>query len=85
MHWRCSMRAVRKNINFPEDLLREVSSLTKKSKTDFSKFVREATKEYVNNLKKEQLKKELEEGYKAKAKLNLKISEDFKYVDGENI
>ncbi len=79
------MRAVRKNINFPEDLLREVNSLTKKSKTDFSKFVREATKEYVNNLKKEQLQKELEEGYKAKAKLNLKISEDFKYVDGENI
>ena len=79
------MRAVRKNINFPVDLLREVNSLTKKSKTDFSKFVREATKEYVNNLKKEQLQKELEEGYKAKAKLNLKISEDFKYVDGENI
>ena len=79
------MRVVRKNINFPVDLLREVSSLTKKSKTDFSKFVREATKEYVNNLKKEQLQKELEEGYKAKAKLNLKISEDFKYVDGENI
>ena len=79
------MRAVRKNINFPEDLLREVNSLTKKSKTDFSKFVREATKEYVNTLKKEQLKKELEEGYKAKAKLNLKISEDFKHVDEENI
>ena len=79
------MRAVRKNINFPVDLLREINSLTKKSKTDFSKFVREATKEYVNHIKKAQLKKELEEGYKAKAKLNLKISEDFKYVDGENI
>ncbi|NOR22502.1 MAG: hypothetical protein GQ476_07455 [Candidatus Aminicenantes bacterium] len=79
------MRAVRKNINFPVDLLREVNSLTKKSKTDFSKFVREATKEYVNNLKKAQLKKELEEGYKAKAKVNLEISEDFRYVDGENI
>jgi len=79
------MSTVRKNINFPVELLREINCLTKKSKTDFSKFVREATKEYVNNLKKAQLKKELEEGYKAKAKLNLKISEDFKYVDGENI
>ncbi len=67
------------------DLLKETDSLTKKLKTNFSKFVREATKEYVNNLKKAQLKKELEEGYKAKAKLNLKISEDFKYADGENI
>ncbi len=79
------MRAVRKNINFPMDLLKEINSVTKKSKTDFSKFVREATKEYVNNFKKAQLKKELEEGYKAKAKLNLKISEDFRYVDEENI
>ena len=35
--------------------------------------------------KKTELEKELEEGYKAKAKLNLKISDDFKHVDGENI
>ncbi len=29
--------------------------------------------------------KALEEGYKAKAKLDMKICEEFRYVDGENI
>jgi metal-responsive CopG/Arc/MetJ family transcriptional regulator len=79
------VRSVRKNINFPVSLLGRVNELTQRLNIDFSKFVREATKEYVNNFEKIQLQKELEEGYKAKAKTNLKISEDFKYVDGENI
>jgi metal-responsive CopG/Arc/MetJ family transcriptional regulator len=79
------VRSVRKNINFPVGLLSRVNELTKRLNIDFSKFVREATEEYINNFEKKQLQKELEEGYKAKAKTNLKISEDFKYVDGENI
>lgn len=79
------VRSVRKNINFPVDLLARVNELIQRLNVDFSKFVREATEEYVNNLNKAQLQKELEEGYKAKAKLNLKISEDFKYSDEENI
>jgi hypothetical protein len=36
-------------------------------------------------IKKQRLEEELTEGYRAKAKLNLKISKDFKYVDGKNI
>lgn len=80
-----SEKTVRKNIYFPTELLSEVNSLTKKLKIDFSKFVREATVEYVNHIKKTQLEEELEEGYRTKAKLNLKIAEDFKHVDGENI
>ena len=80
-----NVKTVRKNVYFPKSLLAEVGHLSKQLKIDFSKFVREATEEYVNNLKRIQLEKELEEGYKAKAKLNLKICEDFKYVDGENI
>ena len=78
-------KAVRKNINFPSELLLEIKKLSERLNVNFSNFVREATKERINNIKKEMLQKELEEGYKAKAKLNLKISEDFKYVDGENI
>jgi metal-responsive CopG/Arc/MetJ family transcriptional regulator len=79
------VRSVRKNINFPINLLVKVNKLIQRLNVDFSKFVRQATEEYVNNFEKIQLQRELEEGYKAKAKLNLKISEDFKYVDGENI
>ena len=80
-----SEKTVRKNIYFHTGLLSEVDSLAKKLKIDFSKFVREATAEYVNHIKKAQLEEELEEGYRTKTKLNLKIAEDFKHVDGENI
>ena len=78
-------KQVRKNINFPGDLICKVNTYTKKLNIDFSKFVREATKEYIHKLERIQLQKDLEEGYRAKAQLNLKISEDFKYVDGEGI
>jgi hypothetical protein len=80
-----SGKTVRKNVNFPVSLLDDISYLAKQLEIDFSKFVREATVKYVHHLKKIQLQKELEEGYKAKANLNLKISDDFKHVDGENI
>lgn len=73
----------RKNVYFPADLLKRISEV--KEDTDFSSFIREAAKEKVEQIEREKLKKQLEEGYKAKAKLNKKISEDFKYVDGENL
>ncbi len=80
-----SSKTIRKNVNFPVSLLDEINYLAKQLEIDFSKFVREASVNYVNHIKKIQLQKELEEGYKAKAHLNIKISDDFKHVDGENI
>jgi len=79
------IKTVRKNINFPIDLVEEINCVTKELKIDFSKFIREASEEYVSHIKKAELEKELEEGYRAKAKLNLKICEDFKHVNGENL
>jgi len=46
-------------------------------------IVREATKEYLEKIKIETLKKSLIEQCKDTAKLNLEICNDFKYVDGE--
>jgi len=46
-------------------------------------IVREATKEYLEKIKIETLKKALIEQCKDTAKLNLEICNDFKYVDGE--
>ena len=79
------VKSVRKNINFPYDLIGKVNRYTKKLNVDFSKFVREATREYINKLERTQLQKDLEEGYKAKAELNLKTSEDFRYIESENV
>ena len=78
-------RTVRKNINFTVDLVSAIYSLSKELNIDFSKFVREATAEYIRNFEKTRLEAGLKEGYQAKAKLNLEISEDFKHVDGENV
>lgn len=78
-------KVIRKNVNFPVRLLAEVDNLVKELGVDFSKFIQRATEEHINNVKKIQIEKELEEGYKAKAKLNRKICEYFKYIDGENI
>ena len=73
------------NICFPNKLKEEVKKISKEQKTNFSYFVREATQEYLNRIKKERLKKELIDQCKETAKLNLEICDEFKYVDGENI
>ena len=73
------------NICFPNELKEEVKKISKERKTNFSYFIRVATQEYLNRIKKEKLKKELIDQCKETAKLNLEICDEFKYVDGENI
>ena len=46
-------------------------------------IVREPTKENLEKIKIDMLKKSLIEQCKDTAKLNLEICDDFKYVDGE--
>jgi len=44
---------------------------------------RDATKEYLEKIKMEMLRKALIEQCKDTAKLNLEICNDFKYINGE--
>jgi len=76
---------VRVNILLPDKLKEEVKKISKEQNINFSYFVREATKEHLNRVKKEILKKELIEQCEETAKLNLEICDEFKYVDGENL
>ncbi len=76
---------IRKNICFPHNILEETKKISKEMNINFSYLVREATREYIEKVKMEILKKELIEQGKDTAKLNLKICDDFKYADGENI
>jgi len=46
-------------------------------------IVRKETKEYLEKIKMEMLRKALIEQCKDTAKLNLEICNDFKYVNGE--
>ena len=78
---------IRKNICFPHNIniLEETKKISREININFSYLVREATKEYIEKVKMEILKKELIEQGKDTAKLNLKICDDFKYAAGENI
>ena len=75
----------RMNFLMPKNQLDEMTQLITSLNTTQSDFIREALKRHIESLKKQRLEEELVEGYKAKAKLNLRISKDFRYVDGENI
>ena len=74
---------IRKNICFSNDIIEEAKEITKELNVNFSDIVRKATKEYLEKVKMETLKKALIEQCKDTAKLNLEICNDFKYVDGE--
>ncbi len=79
------LKSIRKNVFFPPNIITRIDEISEESNTNFSKFVREATEERLERIEQEKLEMELAEGYKAMAKLNLQICEDFKFVDGENI
>jgi hypothetical protein len=64
-------------------MIEETKEITKELNVNFSDIVREATKEYLEKVKMETLKKALIEQCEDTAKLNLEICNDFKYVDGE--
>ena len=78
-------KTIRKNINFPYEVVAKINHFVKEQRTDFSKFVRDAAEERIKKLEKEKLERELIEGYKANAELDKRTCDDFKYIDSENI
>jgi metal-responsive CopG/Arc/MetJ family transcriptional regulator len=48
-----------------------------------SRFISEALQEYVRKIKKDELEKQLEEGYQAAAKESIALAEEFEAVDLE--
>jgi hypothetical protein len=74
---------IRKNKCFSPDIIEKAKKISKELNVNFSDIVREATKEYLEKVKMEMLKKALIEQCKDTAKLNLEICNYFKYVDGE--
>ena len=78
-----AIKTVRKNINFPQDLIPIVYSLSSELKIDFSKFVREAIKHYVKTLKREKMARELEEEALANNGFYEKLRKEYKKIDSE--
>jgi len=75
----------RMNFFLPLSKFEEMEQIISPTATSQSDFIRIALDEYIDKINKQQLEEELKEGYLAKAKLDLKICEDFKHVDSENI
>ena len=69
------MSAVRINVTLPEDIVKTLKEMA--GPRGQSSFIAESIRFYSRRLKRQQLIRELEEGYKATAKEDQAINRDF--------
>ena len=72
-------------LNLPKPFLRDVDNTATELSLTRTELIRSALEKYVKALAKAKLKEELIEGYKANSTLLTQTSEEFKFVDGENV
>jgi metal-responsive CopG/Arc/MetJ family transcriptional regulator len=63
------------------DLSAKINKISKQTKLTVSEIARTALQNYVDQIEKERIEKELESGYKANYDYYLKSQEDWKYAD----
>lgn len=63
-------------ISLPDSLLEKVDGVAEKENQNRSEFVRKAMKLYIAELRKEEIKKEMKQGYLEMGNINLKLAED---------
>jgi len=78
-------KKVRLSIQIPSELKSKLSQLSVFQGKKVSVLVRESIEEKLEEIEKVILEKKMKQAYQALAQENLKISEDFKYVDSENL
>ena len=76
---------VRLSIQIPSELKNKLSQLSVFQGKKVSVLVRESIEEKLEEIEKVILEEKMKQAYQALAQENLKISEDFKYVDSENL
>ena len=72
---------VRINVTLPRELLEAMNNIA--GSRSRSRLISESIQEYVRKIKKDELEKQLEEGYKAAAKESIALAEEFEAVDLE--
>ena len=60
----------------PEELVREIDYVADKEKVNRSGLIREATRQYLTQRRSDDLRRQLIDGYRAMANLNLELSKD---------
>ncbi|MGM0471139.1 MAG: CopG family ribbon-helix-helix protein [Bacillota bacterium] len=77
-------------ISLPDNLLQEVDGVAKEENQNRSEFIRKAMKLYIAELRREEIKEEMKQGYLEMGRINLELAEDnikienrafFKYED----
>lgn len=63
-------------LTLPDDLLSEIDKLIDGASISRSEFIREGLRFYIQNQKKENIRKLLEKGYREVGALNLQIAEE---------
>lgn len=61
-------------VNLPQQLLNEVDGLIARENVDRSEFISEATRMYLRERKKSQIRETMQQGYLEMAKINLNIA-----------
>jgi len=72
-------------VDFPAALYEETQKAVVELSVKRSAFIRDAVRQYLVRLERQKLARELAEGYRANAELSQRVSDEFKYVDAENI
>ncbi len=76
---------VRLNVQISSELKVKLSQLSAFQGKRVSALVRESIEEKLDKIEKKILEEKMKRAYQSLAQENLKISEDFKYVDSENL
>jgi metal-responsive CopG/Arc/MetJ family transcriptional regulator len=75
------MKAVRLNVQVPEDLAREINRLAGQRKRN--QFLVDAIRRRVEEIRKEELARQLIEGYTARREEDIAMAREFEAVDLE--
>lgn len=79
------LKKVRLNVQIPVELKSKLSKVSALQGKKVSTVVRESIEEKVAQVEKKIFEEKMKRAYQELAQENLKISEDFKYVDSENL
>ena len=72
---------VRINVTLPRELIESINQIA--GPRSRSRLISESLREYIRQIKKKELEKQLEEGYRAAAKESTALAEEFEAVDLE--
>ena len=73
------------NVQISNELKSKLSQLSKLQGKKVSTLVRESIEEKLKQIEEKIFEEKMKRAYQGLAQENLKISEDFKYVDSENL